>query len=273
MEQILLKPFRMFLIFILLISSSTPCSAKKKKTNGKVYLSTRGIQIAALEVAQQSSYTKIHEIDIISHLYHSYKNDMRIVKQKKKIIIPGENFGQAFHKTKSYFRDARQQKKGVFEPKIKLPTVMYQNFTGIALYQKNKQTKMRILLTKAYTQEIPYTFGAAIKLEQDIKGVIRSTPDKGVTEVVFDKDRAVHFIPPGIAFFIPKIFVKIACLRKEGNDYVGYVFGSPVKMPHKFCVVRYNLTTCAKTSIKNINLSPKEFQQKLNDVSYFDFLN
>ncbi|MFC1586569.1 hypothetical protein ACFL5V_13560, partial [Fibrobacterota bacterium] len=127
-------------------------------------------------------------------------------------------------------------------------------------------------LVREYTQEIPHTFGASIRLDKLIHGSLRSD-DKGlVTEVIFQSDQSVHFSPPGFVFFVPKMFVRIASVRREKGELFGYVIGRPMNMPSKFCAVRYNLTTCAKTSIKNYNLSPKEYARKLKNVNYFGFV-
>lgn len=236
-----------------------------------VILSVDQIADHAKAAALQNNRTRIHEIDILTQIFYMYQDDPALDKGSE-YIIEGSRFASGHFKAKPFFENGEKQKSPQFlEPNRPIPKIEYGNFQKIALYKTKELSRLGIFLKKTYEQEIPYTFGATVLLQKEIKGTLRSFGEREITEVVFDQNQSVLFSPPGIAFFIPEIWVKIAAIRREGDELFGYVIGYPKKMPGRVMAVRYNLTTCSKTAIRSFQLSPEQFKHKLNQVNFYSW--
>ncbi|OGJ89675.1 MAG: hypothetical protein A2350_21405 [Candidatus Raymondbacteria bacterium RifOxyB12_full_50_8] len=241
-------------------------SAPKKKD---IVLSDNTIYWVAKDVVGSGVYTRIHQIDLLTGLFYRYQTDPRLLDQGLKIIITGPMFSQGYNKAKTLFGDEEKQK--IFESAKKAPTIEYANFNVIRLFYLKRSHRLDLALKKAYTQEIPYTFGAKVTLQQTIRGTLRTNQAHSVAEIIFDSHKQVLFSPPDIAFFIPDIMVKIVSIRKIGNELIGYVIGYAKSSPKRMVAVSYNLSSCAKSSISTNNLTPAEFKKKAADVDYFGF--
>jgi hypothetical protein len=261
------------IVSVLLLNAESARNKKwpQKTSLENIYLSADTLTTIAVDRAKRGGYTRIHQIDIVEQIFLQFRYDERIVDYGNVIIIPGKNFATAHERSRPFFKSGVQNKGSIVQPKMKLPEINYANFKGIGLSYENGENRMSIRLKKSYIQEIPHTFGASIRLNSRISSTLRTGDDGRVIEVVFDNYKSVHFFPPSFIFFIPKMYVKVASIRRKDGNIYGYVIGRPKSMPHKFCAVGYNLSTCAKTSIKNYSLSPYEYEKKLDKVDYFGF--
>lgn len=256
-------------------------TSKKKKTKAKpkpkpviprdLVLSKSAIFRNAQLAASNTARTKLPQIDILNLLYLTYKDDDRLVKNRSRIHITGENFGKAYSAGKRLFEKPASQSMAI-QPAVKAPEIEYTNFQDIILSHVKGVSRLDIKMTKPYVQELPYTFGAKISIRSSAFGgrMRRGTQGK-ITEIIFDDHRAMIFKPPGIAFFLPDIYVKIASIVETKGETFGYVIGRPVNATDRFYAVRYNLTTCAKSSIKTYTLSPGQFKAKFANADFFGF--
>jgi hypothetical protein len=245
--------------------------ARKKPKSKDIVLSTNTIYRHAKRVALSGVSTKIPQIDILRVLFYKYREDPRIVKQRQRMVVTGYHFGKAYVRAERIFKGPKKSGK-VFKSAKQPARIRYKNFKSIILFRRKRTCRIAIHLKKSYTQELPHTFGAKIGLKKDMLGILRSNKSGLVTEVVFDNNKSVLFQPPGIAFFVPEVWVKIATVSEIKGEIFGYVIGRPKNDPKKYVAIRYNLTTCAKTSIKTYKLSPREFRKKRKNVNYFGFL-
>ena len=224
----------------------------------------------ARRVATRKPRTRIPQIDILNSLFFLYKDDPRLIRGNRRIYITGYHFSRGYSRAKRLFGKSRD--KGIFQSRKRPPNIKYMNFRSITLFSRKKRCRMAVTLRKGYTQELPHTFGSKIIMRKSFAGTIRANPTGLATDVVFDSDRSVRFKPPGIAFFVPEIRVKIAGIAHHKGEIFGYVIGRPVKSPKKYVAVRYNLSTCAKGSIKTYKLSRREYRRKIANPAYFGFL-
>jgi hypothetical protein len=242
----------------------------EKKTPDKVDIILTPEQIFRFgkEAASAGARSRMPQIDILNAVYLKYREDPELLAGRKRIIIQGEEFRRAFVQIEPLFEAGnRAGKNDVFQSKIRPPEIRYRNFRNIILFHDYGRHRISIELNEAYTQELPYTFGARIKLAQTIEGTLRSDDKTKVTEVVFDSDRSVFFQAPGIAFFVPDVYTRIARITVEDGEMFGYVIGRPESDMRRHVAIRYNLSTCAKSSIKSDEMSPEEYSRKLSRVN------
>jgi hypothetical protein len=235
----------------------------KKKIEEVVIASDALVKFGKMAGARGAK-SKMPQIDILNAIFLFYRDDSALVNGRKRLMIKGEDFSRACMRLEHLSGNGREE--GWFQSQAQPQAIQYRNFKSILLYCSGGKHRLHIELNKPYTQEIPYTFGASIKLAQKIEGTLFANDKGSVTEVVFDHDRAVLFLAPGIAFFIPNVFTRAAMISEEEGEMVGYVIGRPENSPERRVAVQYNLTTCAKSSIGSDDLSPEEYWLKLAGI-------
>ncbi len=220
------------------------------------------------DAAKCKVHSRMPQIDILNGIYRFYKNDPALLNGRLRLIIRGGDFSSAFARIEPLFNNpVKENDQNVLKSKLPPPEIKYSNFKNIILFCRDKEHRISIELNEAYTQELPYTFGAKIKLARNIEGSLRSDDSANVTEILFDTDKSVFFMAPGIAFFIPDVHSRIARIAVENNQIFGYVIGCPESAKERHVSVKYNLSTCAKSSIKMQELGPDEFLRKLSNVN------
>ncbi|MFP4522003.1 MAG: hypothetical protein ACLFQK_07655 [Fibrobacterota bacterium] len=255
--------FQLLANWIIVLSAITPAK--------DIVLASSTIYGQAVKASRSKYVTKLPQLDIIESLYKRYRNDPRMVSGGDNIIIKGYYFSRAFGKAGHLFK--KDEKEKMLKSRIRPPEIKYSFFEAVRLSSYSGKRALSITLKKAYIQEIPYTFGAKFALQKNIKGTIRSGKKENITEVVFYSTEYVKFDPPGIAFFVPDIDVKlVSFVRKNGNTF-GFVTGRRSGNRKKFVSVCYNLSTCAKSSMKTYNLTYSQYRKKLNNADYFGFVN
>lgn len=237
----------------------------------EVMLGSDAIYSQARAVAQSGVYSRILQIDLLQALFQHYHDDPRLVQQRREIVIQGTEFAQAYRRAERLFARLEGSGTPFIQPAVPPPEIQYNNFRSLILYACKERTCLSILLDRGYVQEIPYTFGARISLRQDIRAEVRTDDAGTITEAIFENDRAVMFLPPGIAFFVPDVYVRIASVVREEDEVYGYVIGRPRDAPRRHVAIRYNLSTCAKSSIKTFDLTLGDYKRKLRNVDYYDF--
>ena len=242
-----------------------------KRLSPDVILSSGAILVSAKQAADNPSHTRLPQIDILRMLFFSHRDDKAFLNGSQRFHITGPNFAAAYTNVKRRF-EGDEEADPVLKSKKTPPRIEYSNFKDIVLSNRPTGSRLDINLTEPYTQEIPYTFGAKIAFKRStLGGFIRAGRNGRVTEILFDDHFTLIFFPPSIAFFMADIYVKLAAIVEEKGTIYGYVIGRPVNAPDRFMAVRYNLTTCAKTSIKTYSISPTVFKKKLRNIEDYSF--
>lgn len=234
----------------------------------EIRLDSSAVLRFAKETADRGIMTRLPQIDILNAVFQHYRSDSGMASGLTRVVLSGECFGNVYVSLEKIFKLPHSEKNEVIRSKERPPEIKYSNFHDIILFCRENIHRIDINLERAYAQELPYTFGATIGLSKNIHGTVRSGKRGDVTEVVFDDDQSVLFKPPGIAFFIPDIYTRIARIENRKGEIYGFVIGRPKSAPHRFMTVRYNLTTCAKGSIRTSELSPDDYRRKLADVDF-----
>lgn len=254
------------LLGILLLVGACPIHGSRviKKYPEDIILSPESIFRFGKEASVKKCRSRLPQIDVLTTIFHRFRNDSDLVKARKRLIIRGEDFSRAFSQIEPLFLSSSENsKEGVFQSQLPPPEIKYKNFKNIILYCRDNRYRISIELNEAYTQELPYTFGAKIRLSKIFEGTLRSNREDTITDIVFDDDESVFFIAPGIAFFIPDVYSRIARITLEAGQIFGSVIGRPKSAPNRCVAVKYNLSTCAKSSIKTEEITPDDFSKKL----------
>jgi len=237
----------------------------------EIQLDSGSILDFANQTASQGVVTRLPQIDILNAIYRHYEDDTAMASGRMHVILGGECFGKVYSSIEKIFHLPGREENGMFRSRERPPEIKYSNFHDIILFCRDRMHRIDINLNHAYVQELPYTFGARIKMDKCIRGRLRSGQGGQATEVVFDDDRSVLFEPPGFAFFIPSILTRIARIENRKGEMFGFVIGRPKSAPSRYMTVGYNLTTCAKSSIRTAEMSPEEFRRKLSDADFSVF--
>ncbi len=234
------------------------------KARGTIALSVDDIVCYAKDAAVKKVKTRMPQIDILLEILLSNINDSALQYGRRELVINGDVFAQAFKKVEKLFEEGVPEHDDSFlRSRIEAPEINYSNFEAIKLFGQNGRMRIMVELKQGYEQELPFTFGAKIRLVGKFYGTIRRVDERGITEIIFDDPESVFFMAPRIAFFIPDVYTKIARIGIAENQITGFVIGNPKSVRTRFVSVSYNLTTCAKKSIKSSELSPDEFEKIL----------
>jgi len=205
--------------------------------------------------------SRLPQIDILNAILQEYRIDTVLLAGKKELLISGNTFAKAFSKVEKLFTADIKKDDPLFASTMEAPEILYSNFKAIILSGKGGQLRIRINLTEAYEQDLPYTFGAKIRMKCSFEGTVKTLANGELTDIVFDDTQDVFFKAPGIAFFIPDVFTKVARIQVEEGCVIGYVIGNPKSAQNRYVSVSYNLSTCSKKSIKSKELSPDAYKE------------
>ncbi|MFH0919318.1 MAG: hypothetical protein V1913_03070 [Fibrobacterota bacterium] len=233
-----------------------------------IRLDSAAVLAFARETAARGVMTRLPQIDILDAVFRHYRADLALSTGRSRIILNGDCFGSAYAQIEEIFRLPHAEEETILKSCERPPEIKYSNFRDIVLSCTESVPRINIHLRRAYIQELPYTFGACIRLEKNIHGTLRASRKVRATEVLFDDDRSVLFEPPAFAFFIPKIHTRIARIEDRNGAMFGFVIGRPKSAPDRYVSLRYNLTTCAKSSIRTSEMSPDEYRRKLADPDF-----
>jgi hypothetical protein len=256
---------RAFTVLFILFSFLSFGAAKKKSTvAGSITvkeLSEKEIIAFSKSAASAKIKSRLPQIDILNAILQEYRDDADLLSGRKELLISGKTFAKAFFRVEKLFIVEIKDNDPMLTSTMEAPEIIYSNFKAITLFGKGGQLRIKVELVEAYEQELPYTFGAKIKMQSSFQGTVKTVANGNLTDIVFDDPEDVFFKAPGIAFFIPDVFTKVARIKVEEGCIIGYVIGNPKSAKNRFVAVSYNITTCAKKSIKSKELSPDSYKE------------
>ncbi len=249
---------------------SIQASIQRRKINEKELFGL------ASEVARSGVYSKMPQIDILRRMFYKYRKRLN---KGNTYFITGDDFNRAYTRTIPRFTRLKDDllDDELIKGTVKVPKIKYNNFRKINLDKNGNNYNISLDLKKTYTQELPFTWGAKVLFNKGQNGKIRSSGDS-IMEIIFPQNIRPEFYSPPIAFFIPDVKIHITSLRIVKGEVFGYVIGTNLSDKRNFngkpvYAIEFNLSTCAKNSIRKFKLSPKELKKKLENPRYFGFIN